>query len=389
MRGPIAVATTTDTTMSVSSTQRTAAFLTPALSVYLDLVRFLAAFAVLVAHMDQDGLAAGWLPLSSLSHEAVVVFFVISGLVIATTVQRRERDWRTYTIARVVRIYSVVIPAIALSFAVAAIGFALDPELWLGEAGANFSVLDGLSSLLFLNESWSLDRSLPWNDPFWSLCYEAWYYVIFGIVCFAPMRSRVLWIGLCALIAGPAVLALMPVWLLGAWLARLQRVPAWSTTRAVAIVVASWAIVWAISASGVDVALRGWLNRNVPSYWRLESSQRLITDYALAALVAWNFVAFRALPETATAWLVRMARPIRFAAGFTFSLYLFHRPLTQFFGHFCAEWTDSSMGVVSILAVIIALCMLLGHVTESKKYVLRGWVERSLLRSPAVDPDAT
>lgn len=352
------------------------AFLTPPLSVYLDLVRFLAAFAVLVAHLEQDGFDAGWLPLASLSHEAVIVFFVLSGLVIATSVQRRERDWRTYTIARVVRIYSVVIPAIALSFAVAAIGIAFDPSLWSGEPGKNFSVLDALSSLLFLNESWSLDRNLPWNHPFWSLCYEAWYYVIFGIVCFAPMRGRAVWVGVCALLAGPAVLALMPIWLLGAWLAGWRRFPALSPFAAGALVVGTWLVLYALSASGIDVALRQWLNAHVPSYWRLESSQRLLTDYLLGVLVALNFVAFRALPARATGWLMRCSRPIRFASGFTFSLYLFHRPLTQFFGHFVTDGRDDVLVVLLVLAAILAVCMLLGHLTESKKYVLRSWVER-------------
>lgn len=366
--------------MSASPSHAAPAFITPALSVYLDLVRFLAAFAVLVGHLEQDGFDAGWLPLGSLSHEAVIVFFVLSGLVIATCVQRRERDWRTYTIARIVRIYSVVLPAIVLSFVVAALGIALDPALWGGEPGADFSVLDALSSVLFLNESWSLDRNLPWNHPFWSLCYEAWYYVLFGIVCFAPMRSRIVWLGVCSLVAGPAILALLPIWLLGAWLAGWRRFPALRAPLAAAIVIGSWFVVWALSASGWDVQLRHWLHDNVPGFWRLESSQRLLTDYVLGVFVAANFVAFRALPARWTAWIAHAERPIRFAAGFTFSLYLFHRPLTQFFGHFVADGEESALVVVVVLVVILAICMAIGHVTESKKYVLRGWVERRLVR---------
>ncbi|MBI5852003.1 MAG: acyltransferase [Planctomycetes bacterium] len=367
--------------MTASPSHAATAFLTPALSIYFDLVRFLAAFAVVVSHLEQDGFAAGWLPLSSLSHEAVIVFFVLSGLVIATCVQRRERDWRTYTIARVVRIYSVVLPAVVLSFAVAAIGLALDPTLWSGEPGTNFRVFDALTSVLFLNESWSLDRNLPWNHPYWSLCYEAWYYVLFGIACFARPRGRVVWLSLCALIAGPAILALLPLWLLGAWLAGWRRFPAIRAPLAAALVIVTWFAVWALSASNVDVELREWLHASVPGYWRLESSQRVLTDYVLGVFVAVNFVAFRALPERWTAWLARAERPIRFAAGFTFSLYLFHRPLTQFFGHFVDEGKESALVVVVVLAVILAICMAIGHVTESKKYVLRGWVERRLARN--------
>lgn len=56
--------------------------LKPALSAYLDCLRFIAAFAVLLGHMDQDGLSMVWMPLSRYSHDAVVIFFVLSGFII-------------------------------------------------------------------------------------------------------------------------------------------------------------------------------------------------------------------------------------------------------------------------------------------------------------------
>jgi hypothetical protein len=55
---------------------------TPEVSIYLDAVRFIAALAVLVGHLDQDGLYAYWLLIGRYSHEGVVIFFVLSGLVI-------------------------------------------------------------------------------------------------------------------------------------------------------------------------------------------------------------------------------------------------------------------------------------------------------------------
>jgi peptidoglycan/LPS O-acetylase OafA/YrhL len=53
-----------------------------------------------------------WLP----SHLAVMVFFVLSGCVIAyTTFQRHPGDVQKYIIARLSRLYSVVIPALILT----------------------------------------------------------------------------------------------------------------------------------------------------------------------------------------------------------------------------------------------------------------------------------
>jgi hypothetical protein len=44
-----------------------------------------------------------------------------------------------------------------------------------------------------------------------------WYYILFGLWCYR--RSRVLLLA-CAVLAGPRVLLLLPVWLLGVWLQR-------------------------------------------------------------------------------------------------------------------------------------------------------------------------
>lgn len=354
-------------------------FLTPSLSIYLDLVRFLAAFAVLAAHMDMDGLSASWLPFASMSHEAVMVFFVLSGLVIATTVRSKERDWRTYVVARSVRMYSVVLPAIVLSFLVTAVAAWIDPALWRSEVMRDFQLGSALGSIAFLNESWSLDLNLPWNHPFWSLCYEVWFYVLFGIFCFARVRSRVLWLIVAAVLAGPAILALLPIWALGAWMATWRRYPAMSPALAVSLVLGTWVLIWLISISGLDVALRSWLHDEVPGFWRLESSQRLITDYLLGVLVAVNFLAFRALPERSVSWLTSFERPIRFFAGFTFSLYLFHRPLTKLAGHFWPNVEGSVPHTLVVLVVVMAVCMILGALTESKKYVLRDWVRARVL----------
>jgi len=58
-----------------------------------------------------------------------------------------------------------------------------------------------------------------WNPPYWSLCYEVWYYALFGAAVYLPPARRMLWLVLLAAIAGPRILLLLPVWLAGVWLA--------------------------------------------------------------------------------------------------------------------------------------------------------------------------
>src|SRR5207247_1357633 len=58
--------------------------------------------------------------------------------------------------------------------------------------------------------------SPPTNLPFWSLSYEFWYYVAFGVATLIrPARLRNLMVLVVLLIAGPAILLLMPCWLVG------------------------------------------------------------------------------------------------------------------------------------------------------------------------------
>ena len=154
MRDPVSPAAEKPTGHSAPSAV-TSGLMTEDFSVYLDLVRFLAALAVLVGHLDQDGMATGWLEIGHFGHEAVVIFFVLSGLVISHSAFGREDDWRAYVAARFARIYSVVLPAIALSFAVKAIAVMMDPQ-GLGTVFFSKELAWGnlFGALFFLNESW-------------------------------------------------------------------------------------------------------------------------------------------------------------------------------------------------------------------------------------------
>jgi peptidoglycan/LPS O-acetylase OafA/YrhL len=362
-------------------------FISAELSVYLDAVRFLAAMAVLVGHLDQDGLHASWLLIGDFSHAAVVVFFVLSGLVISQSAFDRERDWRSYAAARFARIYSVVLPAIALSIAVKGLAVWLDPNLAQEFLARDLRPGNLPGSLLFLNESWGLGTALPWNGPYWSLCYEVWYYVIFGLALFVTGRARRTGlVALAALIAGPAILVLLPVWLFGVWLARYGEGVVPGPRASVLLWIASLSAIVALAESGLDIAIKTVLHENVPGFWRLESAQRFLTDYLLGLLVAANFVAFRGLGAGTAKIVAAIRKPVVFLAGYTFSLYLFHRPLTHFAGYFFPNRDHSILAGLGWFVGILVICIALGSVTEHKKHLLRRWARRLLDRAGAGEP---
>ena len=92
-------------------------------SLYLDLMRPIAALVVMLSHVSQTTLTDGQMEVFAYTGtEAVDVFFVLSGFVIAHVCATREGGWRDYAISRATRIYSVAMPALLLTAAVDAIG---------------------------------------------------------------------------------------------------------------------------------------------------------------------------------------------------------------------------------------------------------------------------
>ncbi len=353
--------------MSETAPRNDDRFLTAPVSVYLDIVRFLAALAVVIGHAVQDGLSEQTYPLASLSHEAVIIFFVLSGLVISSTSMRPGLTLRDYFVARAARIYPVVIPAILLSFC----AFALAGFLGINESGwesdRHFTAMTAMTSFLFLNESWFSTYNLPWNNPFWSICYEVFYYIMFACLLFGRGIWRWIAFLVAAAFAGPRILALAPIWAMGVWIVKDQRLRVSSPTIGLALVISTWILILWFDASGLDELVQNWLFAHVPGWWRMISSQKMLTDHLLGLLVMANFIGFRACGHWFTGMMQALKRPVQFLAGSTFSLYLFHRPMTKFLAASGVSTGHDMLAFTGLLMLIVIACFLLATGTEKQR----------------------
>lgn len=342
--------------------------LKPGLSAYLDFMRFTAAFAVMLGHMDQDGLSMAWLPLSRFSHEAVIIFFVLSGFIIYYSTTSRASSWQQYAVARLSRIYSVALPSVVVCVALA---------LWLAtlpdfdpQKFSNYSVpstWDTVSSLLFLNQSWMNVADVTLNNPYWSLSYEVWFYVLFGAYYFANSRYRWWLIGAAALVAGPAILVLLPVWLMGAWLAASGRhLSTWSAGTAWIAFLSPLIFIVCINVTDVDRLIQSTLYENVPGFWRLVSSQRFVTDYLVGAALCLHIAAFSSLPAVVQALFERHHGKLASLAGFSFTLYLFHRPMTQLLGAWFPQPVGAIWQTTGIALCLLLACWVISFATEKQ-----------------------
>lgn len=343
--------------------------LTPAFSGYLDFLRFFAALAVVLGHMMQRGYDVAWIPLSHFQHEAVIVFFVMSGLIITAVTTQGRRTWRDYAVARLARIYSVAMPALLTSIALSLVLVKTAPDFALGLPGFQQpSLVDFGLSAVFLSESWwpSLGRlhEVSLNGPYWSLCYEVWYYVLFGAFFFVQSAWRWPLLAGLAVIAGPAVMVMFPIWCMGAWLgARADRGDAFGTLKTWGLWVAP-AVLVLIVATDLDGMVRDHLKQAIPAWWHLRYSQRVVTDVLLGALVAWHLWSFQHGPAWLQARFAAGAAHWARWAGFSFTLYLFHMPLVTIAGSLTPSAWKGPLASVAWAALFVGLCWLISLGTE-------------------------
>jgi peptidoglycan/LPS O-acetylase OafA/YrhL len=319
--------------------------------------------------------------------EAVIAFFVLSGFVIAYSAEHKNLTARSYVVARAARLFSVVLPVLALSFVLATCVHAL----------LHVPVEDGYElrrpwlyvpfHLAFLGDVWHFVERPPWLIPYWSLDYEAWYYVLFGVFHYLPGRRRWLAAGAVLAFVGPRLWLLLPVWLSGValyrWQARLA--PGRNAARAL----------WLLSV--VLIGLWGWfdpepyLRRIALGLWpfpgiRMGSADRVLADYAVMLLVLLNFACAR---QARFDGLLRFARPIRFLAGHTFTLYLSHGIVIGFWLSVLPVERGAAYQIAAIGTAIAVVALALNPLTEALQRVLRRVFDAGLaLGARGVSPKA-
>ena len=366
-------------------------------SVWLDLVRGLAALLVCVGHwrnllfVDFAMLTAHRRVLGALylvcgcGHQAVVIFFVLSGYLISQSVLRdlgsRRWSWGRYATHRLVRLWVVLLPGLVLGGLWDWLGLhsEMAPGLYHGQLVARMipDVAFNLTARAFFANVAFLQTIhatvFGSNGPLWSLAYEFWYYAMFPLGLFvvragSTLRTR---LGCGALLAGIAwfvgmqALIYFPIWLAGVGLGALPLLKLRNAARALATVV--YAPILLVSAKWAVVL-------GMPS-----TRGGHMVDYALAvATVAllWTMVSARE-PASERAW----ERVSRRLADFSYTLYVGHVPMLVLLSAVFARgvrWVPDARHLLiatGLLALTIAYCYGLAGLTEFRTAAMRRWME--------------
>jgi peptidoglycan/LPS O-acetylase OafA/YrhL len=299
-------------------------------SIYLDLIRFFAAVLVFMSHVPQFIGGNLW-QLGSLGHEAVVVFFVLSGYVIAYVCIERKETLSEYVINRFVRIYSVAIPSIILTLLCYLIILEINPKSiealmpTLSPIGSTV-----FSALTFTNQTWVSTRILI-NLPYWSMSFEVMYYVLFCFLFYFTGLKRIILCVFLLCLVGPSIALYVPMWLCG--------VLAFKLKDSIKLSLGFLIILFLLSIAAMSVLL----NSNVQNYINdsfvvisalIEAgmlhdvTKDVISDYMIAVVFVFNLIVANCIFKNVS--FVVSFKPILILQKFsahTFSLYLLHMPL--------------------------------------------------------------
>lgn len=349
----------------------------PKFSAYLDIVRFLAALVVFLGHAAGTQWTQGFLwQLGSYGDTCVVIFFVLSGFVIAWVADHKESNWWTYGANRVARLWSVVIPALVLTCAIDYAGVRIAPALYLDQPWFNGDHLElrYLLSFLLVHETWYIGYAPGTNQPFWSLGYEAFYYLVFGLLTFYKGRAKKLVLVGMFVLGGPLMLALFPIWMAGVLAYRTTGKYSLSAPAALAL----------FTASTLLLVLAPVLRPFVSLQWM---GQEITGRYLEAGAFFANLVAAHRLFNGDARLPARLAQAIKRVAATTFVLYLFHRPLIQLFSYIgpadAGSWERRVLVIGATLGIVAIATPLCERFQRSLRALCLRWLTSARSRQPA------
>ena len=360
-------------------------------SANLDLIRTVAAWAVMWGHLralffvrysDVEH-PRSWVKVfyfvTGFGHQAVIIFFVLSGFLISSSVFKSYAagtwTWRDYAINRSVRLYVVLIPGLLFGLFwdlagtqwFTSTGLYSHPlqDLILTPVQNNLSFRTFVCNALFLQTI--LCATFGSNVPLWSLANEFWYYVLFPTLFFSItyFKHAIRWgiplISVAFIVAvflGPEKLLGFLVWLTGCALVIISgRSPTLSLVRLIPYAFFSFSV-FAVCVVAARTGSLGALGSD------------------LTVGFSFGLLLFAVLQIDIGTRHAALAHSL---ADFSYSLYVLHFPLLLFLRAWITPsevWRPNTLNVIlGVMLGIAVLCFawVVSLFTEKKTRVVQAW----------------
>ena len=328
--------------------------------------------------------------LTGFGHQAVMVFFILSGFLISSSVFKmlatENWSWTEYAISRAARLYVVLIPGLLLGLLWDTVGsraFALSglysrPLSGFGSSIAqdNLTIGNFFGNLFFLQTIRC--ATFGSNGPLWSLANEFWYYVLFPLALFAgiawskqAIRKAVLLSVLTAAVSwfvgGPILLGFF-IWLTGTLLVVAHKKLRLPTTGWRRLCIAVSFLLLSICLYSARMDKWDWIG----------SDQAVGVGFALVLLGL--------LQMDGTSQTSRYPRITHTFAAFSYSLYALHFPVLLFLRAWITpgrRWQPDlrhlTMGLL-LGGLVVLFAWVTSLFTENRTSVVRNWLRAKFRR---------
>jgi peptidoglycan/LPS O-acetylase OafA/YrhL len=328
--------------------------------------------------------------LHGFGHEAVMIFFVLSGYLVGGEVLRHLHrgsfNAETYTLRRVTRLYPVYLAALVLGCVLDHLGLQFFTDTGLYTVTGDLPMVSAdvasrlhfgtlIGNLVFCQRL--LVPTYGSNAPLWSLANEAWYYLMFPLLA-VPLFIRlpaVRTASALVLLAGAAwfvrgdMLIYFAVWMLGV----LVHFPRRAYFRQ------AWPALLAMAAIMILLRLH-----------RLDGMPGVYADLGIGATFAMALLSLSFAPNGG----FPLAALHRRMAGFSYSVYVVHWPLALFLLALCQHFAGFGLrGPLSagnlcfylgLLLLVYGSAWTVAGVTEHRTAAIRAWTAKQLgLRNSA------
>jgi len=362
-------------------------------SLYLELFRILAALYVFLFHIGSSTIGdknyfatadfnAKYGMSNHGAHGFVIVFFVLSGFLITMSVNKPGATLSGFFIARLGRLYSVLIPALIFTYLVSYIVVftgSIPAELI---SNNDHLIVRFFLNLAFLSQTWTLCSTPPLNGPFWSVAYEFIYYVAIAIFTLIKNSSlKWLLLAVLALIAFPKVLILFPAWFAGSVLYFVSKKLKMNKWLALALFVVSLTYIIVVNIrpelapftkNENDNKLWGF---NLLLSWNYQAD--LIYSMIIAANIYFLFsIADSDLYKRDNQIIERLYNALKLVANCSYTLYLFHMPLMYLFTSILPYDRANTFYQIGLIIITLLSVYFIARFTEWKVDFWRSVTER-------------
>jgi peptidoglycan/LPS O-acetylase OafA/YrhL len=368
-------------------------------STYLDLLRGLAAIEVFVGHfrnlffvdreeiINKSFLTDALYLITGFGHQSVIIFFVLSGFFISSSIFKAYSldrwSWKIYLVNRLSRLEVVLIPALLLTYFWDSLGIficGVDGVYGgngLGSNVANYNIADRLhpsillGNLLFFQNIFSI--TFGSNGALWSLANEWWYYITFPLMLSSlnfrsnkknikkTLASASLLLVLAYFLFKSGIIYGFPVWLMGTAICLLPTATFLKNSKAIhqlAIVISSLVLIISLLITRIQLIENDF-------------TADLLVGIASALLI------YSLLNDTSIYLKTAYSETTVFLSGISYSLYLTHLPVLLFIKAIAIakmRWQPDLIHIlfgVFILVATFAYAFIIYSWTEAKTDTVR------------------